>query len=115
MSKNFCFQTEFMNVLISTIKKSNLNYAYNLDLHSKYNVNYICNIIVHLSQKNGNAFKLPYELGKYFNVSNKISRSFLKSLLNDQIDDKFNDAFIKTYIVVGHNISIPIDNLTVIC
>lgn len=118
-NKEHHFKEEFLTILINIINSKNLNAIYNIDKNVKYNIDYMTDIIIAVSNKYGyNRYKLIPELANFLNKSTitRYTRSSIKSIIKSLItsSDKDNITFINKYVVIGHDIVKNIHELTVI-
>ena len=116
----FNYKLEFINILIYNLTNLGLSNIYKLDKNTKYNIAYISNIIVNISITCGkliNKYIFPHNLSQYLNnyITNRsYSIENIYKLVKTQISNN-DELFINTYIIIGHDIPIIINELTVIC
>jgi hypothetical protein len=69
-----------------------------------------------MSKKYFNNYKLPPLLASHFKKTFlKLSPSSIKKLVKTQMhtNQKDDDTFLKTYIIIGHDIPVPVKELTI--
>jgi len=111
----FNFKKELINILIGHIQSNCLGSFYNLDVNRKYTLDHIVEIVIQISKKKSAKYKMPENLSAYLNKPSykTFSVSSIKAMLNNQHYSAINDAFIKTYVIIGHDIAISVKELTV--
>ena len=111
------FEPDFINLLSNILIQKNLTNVTELKYNTKYTVNYITNIIIDISTKKNTKFTLHPGLIDYFKVSlySSFTKQFIKTLIKQQIINPINDSFLNTYIIIGYDIPITVNELTVIC
>ena len=114
MTTSYIFKKELLNILIKHINLNGIT-AYSINLNEKYTINYIYQIIIKISTQYYLKYMLPTDLSAYFNKSSncKLKPSIIKNLLKSEYYIANNDSFLKTYVVIDHDIHKPIKELTV--
>lgn len=106
----YTFKPEFINILKKYICSNNL---YTLVDGNKYTIMYILDLILTISTKINNRYRLPDNLSEYLLIApfTKYSIIYIKEIIRKQIvsDDKILD----NYIIIGKEVPEIIDELTV--
>lgn len=116
MDSEYYFNKNFITILIEILKYFNLFSNFVLNNETKYTIKDIIDVVVGISEKKNNGFKLPIKLTQYLNISNYsiYSKDKIKQLIKRQIINTNYDNFLKTYIVIGHNYPVLIKELNVV-
>ena len=116
MITKYNYNTNFINILIKCIDEKKLYSIYKLDNKTKYTIDYILDILISVSKFINNRYSFPVELNIHLNTSNYAlhAKKSIKQFIKKQIIDIDNDNFLKTYIVIGYNYPITINELTVV-
>ncbi len=116
MKTEYNFNKEFINILINYIDERKLYSLYKLNNDTKYTVDYLLDIVITLSTKNGYKYVLPHNIMNYLKFSHYglCSKTSIKQFITKQIINIEDDGFLKTYLAIGHNYPIEIKELTVI-
>jgi len=107
----FIFKKELINEI-----NANLPPILSLNSELKYTIDHITNMIISTSTKYHNRFKLKANIAKYFNKYelSRFSRVNIKSLVKEHILSGKDNLFFSTYVVIGHDIPIKLNELTVV-
>lgn len=113
----YTYKPEFLNIILNRIKHLKLTNVYNINLSSKYSIDYMTEVVLAISRKIYNRYRLPADLAEYLHKSpySRFSKSSLKSIIKSQECKTFKDnTFFNTYIVIGHVVPISIKELSVV-
>ena len=111
------FNKNFIQILINLINEKRIYSTYKLNIHIKYSIDYICNIIKIISTKsNSNRYLIPQELCTILNVRNNVALSMciIKKYVREQIIQTNIDICKNNYLIIGDNSPIVIKELIVI-
>ena len=113
----YTFQSEFINLLLNILTTQGLRTIYNLNQNAKYSVDYIVDVIIAISQKSYNRYRIPDNLANHLKESpySKFSRTYIKNLVKLQLTTNTDNTFFNTYVVIGHDIPVTIKELVVMC
>jgi hypothetical protein len=120
--KVYNYNNELLNILMNELNKKNPQSKYKISINEKYSVNNIVDIILDISIKDmiyPEYYKLPLELIKYFKgaIYSKYTQKIIIKLVKNNISintNVINKLFLNTYIVVGYDVPLKINELTVI-
>ena len=111
MTVQYNFNTNFIDQLYNSIRDKNLLSDYKLSHDCKYNIYYILEIVLLVSSKTNNKYKLPINIVRYFDLSeySLLSKNSIKNFIKTQIIIN-ND----NYWIIGVNNPIIIKEITVV-
>lgn len=113
----YTYKPEFLNIIFKHIRDKNLTNVYNINLSSKYSLNYMTDVVIAISTKTYSRYRLPDDIAEYLHKSpfSRFSKTSLKNLIRSQHCDSFKDnTFFSTYVVIGHDVPVSIKELSVI-
>jgi hypothetical protein len=111
------FNQEFMDIVIQQINSKGLTSVYNIKKDGKYTVNRMIDVVCAISNKTYQRYKLPAALANYLKQSQfaRFSKTILKNLIiSQQIEATGDNSFFNTYVVIGHDVPIAINELNVV-
>ena len=113
----FYFKSESIDILEKHIDSKGLRAVYNLNVNTKYTIDYIVDVVLQISNKSYTRYKLPLDLCTYLNQSqySKYSRTSIKNFVRDlTFTGSENNSIFNTYVIIGHDIPVNIKQLNVI-
>ena len=103
------FNQNLINIINKYISSNKLN------IYTAYELSHILNIICSISKEYFTKYILPNDLLLYFNIQEgtKLTKDKIKSYLKQDLNKYNDEIFLKTYVVIGYDIPVKINELTV--